>query len=54
MQQKKQKMMLKKKVRSGDVHPVITPGRRQEWQYNIRYFGGDTQSFTYRVRHVLN
>ena len=27
---------------------VITPGRRQEWQYNIRYFGGDTQSFTLR------
>ena len=31
---------------NGDAYPVITPGRRQEWQYNIRYFGGDIQSFT--------
>lgn len=31
---------------SGEVYPIMTPGRKQEWQYNIRYFGGDTQSFT--------
>lgn len=30
----------------GDVYPVMTPGRKQEWQYNIHYFGGDTQTFT--------
>lgn len=30
---------------SGEVNPIMDPGRRQEWQYNIKYFGGDIQSF---------
>ena len=31
---------------SGEVYPVMTPGRKQEWAYIIHYFGGDTQRFT--------
>jgi hypothetical protein len=30
---------------SADVVPIDIPGRKQEWQYRVKYFGGDVQSF---------
>ena len=30
---------------SGEIYPLCTSGRRLEWNYVIKYHGGDTQSF---------
>ena len=28
-----------------EAFPVKLAGRRQSWQYNVKYFGGDMQQF---------